>query len=208
MATSGFYKTPVAINSNMFLYLSWSRVGINEDAGTVTYNVNAHMGGDTNMIYRCYSSDYIQLYYDNAWHTVFSNWYPRGTGSFSDPKYGYISVENDVPSYIDATKWIDNWEGGACYVHCQGNLFNTNITFKIKDSGDASFKFKASLTGYQNRTWVIPETTADTNIIEVYSKIPYKDGSWNYNGRVWHKESGVWRKRKLFKRENGNWVKK
>lgn len=211
MATSGNIDTSVATDSNMYFRISWSRSSVDTDNMTVTYTFNAEMRGDTNMLYRCYANDYIKVKYNGTETTMFSQWYPRGSGQSWDPFYAYISVQNPYPAYIDNTKQISNWLGMPnAWVHGQGHLVsNYSITMRLNEDGKCPFTIDVSLTGYNARYWRIDNNQVNPDAVDVYSRTPYKtNDSWNTDGRIWHKESGVWRKRKLFKKENGTWVKK
>ena len=47
----------------------------------------------------------------------------------------------------------------------------------------------------------------DDTKIDTASKMYFKNGTWKDQARIYHKESGTWVKRYLYKKVNGAWKK-
>lgn len=200
MATSGSVTSNV--NNTMYLTVDWWRKSYDADTQKAIYTVSAYFRNDTNICYRVYGgtdSNYVSV----AGRTLFT-YSNGGAGTRSDPRHAY----GPITAYdADRTAWYANWTEGSMYVYAVAHLFsNVDVEVNINDNGASNFTINAVLSSSVG-TFVIG-TTIVPDVIDVFSKTPYKDGSWTNNGRIWHKESGVWKKRKLFKRENSSWVKK
>jgi hypothetical protein len=202
MAVSGSIQSNW--NGSMFLQVDWYRVSYDVNNQTATYNVSAYFVNNSNTVcYRIYGntdSNYINVAGVNRF-TVSEG----GNGTQSNPRRAY----GPITAYdADRTAWYANWTEGAMYVYAYAHLItNLNITVPISDNGTSNFNINAVLTCSKG-TFYIGTTIVPDNI-EVFSKVPYKsNGSWGNSARIWHKENGVWNKRKFYHKENGNWVKK
>lgn len=200
--TSGYLRTDSV--DNMYLQINWERTSINTETMKATFTCSGFLYCPSWVGYRVYGNDYV---YVNG-TLVYSNYPGRGTGTYSDPKYAYCSI--DIPSMSDKIAYYDLGSLAGNWVYGVAHVFS-NHTFEvdISDSGSNSFTISASLVGYGNRYWTIPNTRIYASTADVFSKLYYRDNNtWNDTARIWHRENGVWIKRKLFHKENGSWVKK
>lgn len=201
MATSGSVTSNV--NNGMYLQVDWWRVSYNADNQTAVYAANAYFQSSNNICYRIYNGGDVN-YVSLAGNTAFSV-SGGGAGTYSDPRRAY----GPITAYdADRTGWYANWTEGAMYVYAYAHLVSGySFTVPISDNGDSNFNINAVLSCSVGNFYIGSTITPDK--IDVFSKAPYRENnSWTNNARIWHKESGVWKKRKFFKRENNSWNKK
>ena len=117
-----------------------------------------------------------------------------------------IQLRTPDNTAMQYTLWKSDIPNGT---YAYGNLL---VFAQYLDSSSGSHPVQdPTLPGNQFSSYAIPEGNIaindDSTIIDNVSRLYVKNGTWQNNARIWHRENNIWVKKYLYKKINGTWTK-